>query len=163
MRGYVSPAVTEPLPEVAESEDLQHVTLVYDAETMKELVAVFNEADGKDVARLCGDGLLKPDVHPTSQAYFDLLDEMRELHLSKSAGYGCPDGTDPLLNIRNGASFVGIPPWKGAMVRLSDKVTRLATFNKTGRLSHESVEDNLMDLASYALLALVLYREESGK
>jgi sigma54-dependent transcription regulator len=42
-------------------------------------------------------------------------------------------------------------------------VTRIATFNKTGRLSHESVEDNLMDLASYALLALVLYREESGK
>jgi hypothetical protein len=102
-------------------------------------------------------------VHPTSQAYFDLLDEMRQLHLSKSAGYGCPDGTDPLLNIRNGALFVGIPPWQAAMVRLSDKVTRLATFNKTGRLSHESVEDNLMDLASYALLALVLYREDLAK
>ncbi len=113
--------------------------------------------------RLRGDSLMQSDVHPTSQAYFDLLNEMRELHLSKSAGYGCPDGTDPLLNIRNGALFVGIPPWQAAMVRLSDKVTRLATFNKTGRLSHESVEDNLMDLASYALLALVLYREDLAK
>ena len=113
--------------------------------------------------RLRGDSLMQSDVPPTSQAYFDLLNEMRELHLSKSAGYGCPDGTDPLLNIRNGALFVGIPPWQAAMVRLSDKVTRLGTFNKTGRLSHESVEDNLMDLASYALLALVLYREDLGK
>lgn len=99
-------------------------------------------------------------VHPVSQKYFDLLDTLRELHISKSAGYGCPDGTDPLLNIRNGAKFVGISSWRAAMVRFSDKVTRLATFCKTGTLSHESVEDNLLDAASYALLALLLYREE---
>ena len=97
-------------------------------------------------------------VHPTTQAYFDLLDKMKELHASKSRDYGSEH--DPLANIRNGALFVGIEPWKGAMVRLSDKVTRLATFNRTGRLEHEGVEDNLMDLASYALLALLLYREE---
>jgi hypothetical protein len=114
----------------------------------------------KYAQRFTGDGLLASDVHPTSQKYFDLLDTLRELHLSKSAGYGCPDGTDPLANIRNGAKFVGIPSWQAAMVRLSDKVTRLATFNKTGRLPHESVCDNLMDLASYSLLALLLYQEE---
>jgi len=114
--------------------------------------------------RLTGDSLLTAsDVHPTSQKYFDLLDTLHDLHLSKSAGYGCPEGTDPLLNIRNGAKFVGIPAWQAAMVRLSDKVTRLATFNKTGRLSHESVTDNLLDLASYALLALLLYDEECGE
>jgi hypothetical protein len=33
-------------------------------------------------------------------------------------------------------------------------------FNKTGNLPHESVEDTLLDLASYSLLALLLYREE---
>ncbi len=108
--------------------------------------------------RMRGDSLLKGDVHPTSQAYFDLLDRMKALHSSKSRDYGSEH--DPLANIRNGALFVGIEPWKGAMVRLSDKVTRLATFNRTGRLEHEGVEDNLMDLASYALLALLLYREE---
>lgn len=107
---------------------------------------------------LRGDSLLKSEVHPTSQAYFDLLDRMKALHSSKSKDYGSEH--DPLANIRNGALFVGIEPWKGAMVRLSDKVTRLATFNRTGRLEHEGVEDNLMDLASYALLALLLYREE---
>ena len=80
------------------------------------------------------------------------------MHRSKSHDYG--SGTDPLANIRNGATFVGIPAWQGAMVRLSDKVTRLATFNATGRLGHEGVEDTLLDLASYALLALLLYQEE---
>jgi hypothetical protein len=102
-----------------------------------------------------GDG-----VHPTSQAFFDLCDALKEMHRKKSSDYGCPSGTDPLANIRNGAKFVGIPSWKGAMVRLSDKVTRLATFNATGRLENESLEDNLFDLASYSLLALLLHREE---
>jgi hypothetical protein len=111
--------------------------------------------------RTRGDSLLRGDVHPVSQKYFDLLETLRRLHLSKSAGYGCPDGTDPLLNIRRGAEFVGIPAWQGAMVRLSDKVTRLAVFNKTGNLPHESVEDTLLDLASYSLLALLLYQEEA--
>jgi hypothetical protein len=99
-------------------------------------------------------------VHPTSARYFDLLQQLRAMHTSKSGDYGCPSGTDPLANIRNGAKFVGIEPWRAAMVRLSDKVTRLATFNATGRLSHEGVEDNLLDLASYALLSLLLYQEE---
>lgn len=107
-----------------------------------------------------GHSLLKSDVHPTSQAFFDLCDQLKEMHRRKSSDYGCPSGTDPLANIRNGAKFVGIPDWKGAMVRLSDKVTRLATYNVTGTLENESLEDNLFDLASYSLLALLLHREE---
>lgn len=119
--------------------------------------------DEDEVMRLAGDSLLHGGVHPTSQKYLDLLNTLRELHLSKSSDYGCPSGTDPLANIRNGAKFVGIPAFKAAMVRLSDKVTRLATFNATGKLRFEGVEDTLLDLASYSLLALVLYREEQGK
>jgi hypothetical protein len=101
-------------------------------------------------------------THPTSQRFYELCDRLKKLHASKSTDYGCPSGTDPLANIRNGAAFVGIPSWQGAMVRLSDKVTRLATFNRTGSLTFEGVEDNLLDLASYALLAFLLYEEEHG-
>jgi hypothetical protein len=115
---------------------------------------------GKCQPRLRGDSLLREDVHPTSQAFFDLCDALKEMHKRKSRDYGCPTGEDPLANIRNGAKFVGIPSWKGAMVRLSDKVTRLAAYNATGRLENESLEDNLFDLASYSLLALLLHREE---
>lgn len=110
--------------------------------------------------RLRGDALLHDDVHPTSREFFDLCDALKEMHRRKSRDYGCPSGEDPLANIRNGAKFVGIPSWKGAMVRLSDKVTRLAAYNATGRLENESLEDNLFDLASYSLLALLLHREE---
>jgi hypothetical protein len=113
--------------------------------------------------RLLGDGVaaVQPaGVHPTSQAFYDLCDRLKEMHRLKSTDYGCPSGTDPLANIRNGAKFVGIPAWRAAMVRLSDKVTRLATFNATGSLSFEGVEDNLIDLASYALLSFLLYRED---
>lgn len=109
-----------------------------------------------------GDSLLGGTVHPTSQRFYELCDSLKAMHASKSQDYGCPSGTDPLANIRNGAEFVGIEHWKGAMVRLSDKVTRLATFNATGRLGHEGVEDTLLDLASYSLLALLLYQEQHG-
>lgn len=102
-------------------------------------------------------------AHPTSRRFFELCDAMKAMHRSKSADYGSPCGTDPLANIRNGAKFVGIPAWRAAMVRLSDKVTRLATYNATGSLSNESVTDNLLDLASYALLALLLHEEEAGQ
>jgi hypothetical protein len=99
-------------------------------------------------------------AHPSSQAFFDLCDKLKALHASKSLDYGSE--TDPLANIRDGAEFVGIEPWRGAMVRLSDKVTRLRTYCRTGRLEHESVTDNLMDLASYSLLALLMHQEDTN-
>ena len=93
----------------------------------------------------------------TSQRFLDLLDEMRRLHESKSADYGSE--TDPLANIRQGAEFVGIEPWRAAMVRIADKVQRLKTFCRTGRLVHEGVRDTLLDLSAYSLLAIVLFDE----
>ncbi len=96
-------------------------------------------------------------THPTSQAFYDLCDQIKDMHRKKSADYG--SATDPLANIRNGAEFVGIEAWRAAMVRLSDKVTRLQTYCRTGRLEHEGVEDTLMDLASYSLLVLLTHRE----
>lgn len=126
-----------------------------------EVLARFADGGAKGEPSFHGDGiLLATEVHPTSQAFFDLCDALKEMHRRKSSDYGCPSGTDPLANIRNGAKFVGIPDWKGAMVRLSDKVTRLAAYNATGKLENESLEDNLFDLASYSLLALLLHREE---
>ena len=98
--------------------------------------------------------------HPSTTAFLGWQDEVANMHKTKSHDYGSAD--DPLANIRNGAEFVGIEPWRAAMVRLSDKVTRLASYNRTGRLNHESVEDSLLDLASYALLTLLLFREDAS-
>jgi len=89
--------------------------------------------------------------------FLELLEELRGLHLSKSQDYGSE--SDPLANIRQGAEFVGIEPWRGCMVRVADKVQRLRTYCRTGRLVHEGVRDTLLDLAAYSLLAIVLFDE----
>lgn len=92
-----------------------------------------------------------------ARGFLDLLDEIKALHTSKSADYGSE--ADPLANIRQGAEFVDIEPWRACMVRIADKVQRLRTYCRTGRLVHEGVRDTLLDLASYSLLAITLYEE----
>ena len=106
---------------------------------------------------LRGDSLLAERKHPSSVAFLNLLAEMRRLHESKSADYGSED--DPLANIRQGADFVDIEAWRGCMVRIADKVQRLRTYCRTGRLVHEGVRDTLLDLSAYSLLAIVLFDE----
>lgn len=96
-------------------------------------------------------------AHPSSRKFLELLRQMETLHRSKSADYGSE--SDPLANIRQGADFVDIDPWKAAFVRIADKVQRLRTYSRTRRLVHEGVKDTLMDLAAYALLAIVLFEE----
>lgn len=88
-----------------------------------------------------------------------MLDEMRELHCRKAADYG--RGADPFANVRAGADF-GVPAWVGVMIRAGDKMHRIKSFLANGSLKNESVEDSLKDLAAYALIALVLYRESHG-
>lgn len=107
--------------------------------------------------RLRGDSLLENRKHPSSVAFLKLLQEMKALHESKSADYGSED--DPLANIRTGADFVNIEAWRGCMVRIADKVQRLRTYCRTGRLVHEGVRDTLLDLSAYSLLAIVLFDE----
>ena len=101
---------------------------------------------------------LNKKISDGSERFLDVLDRIRLLHKNKSADYGSE--TDPLANIRSGAEFVGIEPWRGCMVRICDKMQRLKTFCRTGKLVHEGVEDTLMDLASYAIVAMVLFGEE---
>lgn len=92
--------------------------------------------------------------------YLALLDEMRELHIKKSSDYGADE--DPLANLRGSERF-GIPSWIGALVRGQDKMYRLQVAAKGSTLVNEGIEDSLMDLAAYALLSLILYREEHNE
>src|SRR4051812_9095626 len=91
-------------------------------------------------------------------AFSQILQEIQAIHDKKQEDYGV-DG-DPYRNVRNSSDF-GIVPWVGAMIRANDKVKRLQTFAYRGHLANESVEDSLIDLATYAIIALVLYREQS--
>lgn len=89
--------------------------------------------------------------------FHQLLQEMAALHEKKAADYG--DREEPLANIRSSTNL-GIPPWKGVLLRMNDKMTRLNSFAKKGSLQNELMEDSLVDLAAYALLCLVVYRED---
>lgn len=89
--------------------------------------------------------------------YADLHEEIAWLHGKKNADYGSKD-VDPYANFRL-AEDIGIDAWRGAVVRMLDKVSRIKTYCKTGELENEAVRDSFLDLANYALIALALLEE----
>lgn len=98
--------------------------------------------------------------HPKSQEFHDLLKEMGQMHDRKQADYGRED--DPFANVRASEEF-GMPAWVGAMVRANDKMRRLQVAATGKKLRNESAEDSFLDMAVYALIGLILYREEESK
>lgn len=101
-------------------------------------------------------GCTIPEPPAGDPRFHAILKEMGDLHARKGADYG--RGADVFANIRASEDF-GVPAWKGAMVRLNDKVHRLKSFCQNGSLANEGVEDSLLDLACYSIIALVLFRE----
>lgn len=96
--------------------------------------------------------------HPSSERFHEILKRVASTHDSKQADYGTDK--DPFANVRAAEDF-GIPAWHGAAIRMNDKMRRVQTYIKRGHLNHDSVEDDLLDLAVYAIIALVL-KEEGG-
>lgn len=86
-----------------------------------------------------------------------IVDELKALHARKSADYG--SNRDAYANLRGSVEW-NVPWWIGACIRQEDKIRRLKSFAQRGNLKNESVEDALLDNAVYAIIALLLYREE---
>ena len=101
---------------------------------------------------------LTPVRHPSSARFHALLQEAAALHDQKQADYG--SDSDPFANVRASEDW-GIASWVGALVRLNDKVQRLKAFARKGSLQNESAQDSMVDIAVYALIAHVLYDEQS--
>jgi hypothetical protein len=156
----VSQAATDAASSVAEAEEPQHVDEPYIEHLLHEhhlhRAGLTQDELDEALERLAGDGITH-EQRPGSLPFLELLEEVRQLHLSKSQDYGSEN--DPLANIRQGAEFVGIEPWRACLVRVADKVQRLKTYCRTGRLVHEGVRDTLLDLSAYSLLAIVLFDE----
>lgn len=89
-----------------------------------------------------------------------VLKEIDAIHEKKGRDYGTDD--DEFANVRACERF-GVPAWLGALLRLNDKITRMQTYAVKGSLANESVEDNLLDMANYAIISLVLFRESAAK
>jgi len=101
-------------------------------------------------------------LHPKTVELFALLDQIKSIAIKKSHDYA--GDVDPMSNFRL-CETAGIPAWKGIVVRLGDKLSRIMNFAKKGELkvSDESVEDTCIDLAAYSLLCLIMYREFKNK
>ena len=99
----------------------------------------------------------QPALRPGSREFVAVLEELKALHLKKTMDYGVDD--DALSNIRSSADIVNMPAWAGCVIRMSDKMHRLKAFFRRGKTEFDGVEDTLKDLACYAAIALVLYRE----
>lgn len=99
-----------------------------------------------------------------SQEFLDLLDSMRATHEAKNAGYSGVGNPDPWANFRMAETF-GVSSFKGCLIRMSDKFIRLANVirNPANEQVSESVEDTLIDLANYAIIAICLWREQNKK
>ena len=89
-------------------------------------------------------------------AFDALLSEIAALHDSKNHDYA-PDA-DPLANLRR-AERLGVEPFKGVLVRLTDKWARIEQLASGKTPKHESLRDSLIDNAVYSLLAVILLDE----
>lgn len=98
----------------------------------------------------------KEDRKRGDERFHSLLKEIGDLHDLKQRDYGVEE--DPLANVRSAIDW-GTPSWVGAMIRATDKVRRLQKYAKVGKLANEGARDAFLDLAVYALIALVLWEE----
>lgn len=135
--GYVSPAVTEPRPRVAKAEVSQQV--------------------GSDEYSEWTPPAFVERHRPGTDKFLAVLDEIKDLHLRKTLDYGIDE--DALANIRNSADVINVPAYAGCVLRMADKMQRLRSFFRRGEVEFDGVEDTLLDIAAYAAIALVVYRE----
>lgn len=90
--------------------------------------------------------------------FFKIIGKMAEIHAAKNQDYGAGD----LLGNFKESAKLGIDPFRGCLVRLSDKYARVMSLSRPGSVAQvkdEAIEDTLLDLANYAILSLILYQD----
>jgi hypothetical protein len=94
---------------------------------------------------------------PSDPVYVQLLDELLDLHYTKSAGYGT--GSDPLANFTAIAAASGEPAWRYPRRRALEKLARIESLEHQGRILE--LEEEHLDVASLMLCAEVLRRRRA--
>lgn len=89
-----------------------------------------------------------------------ILKQAAEIISAKRCDYSGEE--DPYANFRMSA-FVGVEPWRGVMVRMLDKLSRLKNITEAGeaKVKDEAVEDTICDLVNYALILGGLLEENN--
>ncbi len=101
-----------------------------------------------------------PDIINSGNPKFDeLIREIVALHAKKNHDYA--EAGDPLSNFKR-AERLGIAPFMGVLVRMTDKWSRIEELVKGKTPKNESLRDSLIDNAVYSLLAVLLL-DEAGR
>lgn len=95
-----------------------------------------------------------------NQTFLALLGQIADMHHKKSAGYA-GGRTDTWSNFRECEDF-GVDAFTGVIVRMADKWSRIKSLKRNAAHDQigESMRDTLMDMASYALIAICLLDEQ---
>jgi len=92
----------------------------------------------------------------------DLCNEARELSARKNQDYAA--GEDPFANFRLCADMSLCSATTGVLVRLSDKMRRLASLeSQEAQVLDESRRDTILDIINYAVILAALYSEPIGQ
>jgi hypothetical protein len=88
----------------------------------------------------------------------DILDNMQAVYEAKDSDYSATGL--PMGNLRK-CEDAGIDAWRGCLVRIGDKMSRLENFLKEKEylVISEKAEDTVLDLANYAILMSCLIEE----
>ena len=88
----------------------------------------------------------------------DILDNMQAVYEAKDNDYSATDL--PMGNLRK-CEEAGNDAWRGCLVRIGDKISRLENFLKEKEylVISEKAEDTVIDLANYAILMSCLLEE----
>ena len=100
-----------------------------------------------------------PADHYGDPRFYQLLDEIAVLHSRKNFDYSKQDA--PLSNFQR-ATALGVEPWRGVLVRMSDKWSRIEQLANGKTPKNESMRDSLVDLAVYALLCVLLQEDATS-
>lgn len=86
-----------------------------------------------------------------------LLEDWKKIHNLKNEDYAKTG--DPYYNLR-GCEDMGIPAWKGVIVRMTDKMSRLKNLARDPNgARNEPIEDTFDDMGIYSALGKLLYKE----
>lgn len=89
--------------------------------------------------------------------FYKLLEEIADLHSRKNHDYSKTDA--PLSNFMRSIEL-GVEPWRGVLVRMSDKYSRIEQLANGKTPKNESMRDSLVDLAVYSLICVLLLADE---
>ena len=87
------------------------------------------------------------------EMFKSIADEMYDIYIAKNSDYGS--------SVSDTYKDFGLVSF---LVRMQDKMNRLKTLNnKESLVKDEKIEDTLLDLANYSILALIELRLDSRK